>query len=768
MSEKQARPKDFLRALVAEDLASGKYQSVVTRFPPEPNGFLHIGHAKAITVDFQLALENPGGRCHLRFDDTNPVTEDPRYVKSIQEDIRWLGYDWGKHLYYASDYYPRFYEDALRLIEMGKAYICDLSEEEFRECRGTVDGPGKESPYRDRSAAESKDLLERMNQGEFPEGSRVLRAKIDMTNPNMKMRDPPMYRIKLAHHFRTGDTWKIYPIYDFAHPLSDCYEGVTHSLCSLEFENNRELYDWYLDTLGYSPRPYQTEFARLKLGYTVMSKRKLLRLVEEKFVSGWDDPRMPTIAGLRRRGVTPDAIRSFIQGVGVAKANSVVDIAQFEYAIRDDLNHKAPRVMAVLDPLKVTITNYPEDHSEEFDVPHWPHDVPKEGSRSVPFSREIFIERSDFSLDPPKGFRRLSVGKEVRLRYAYFLKCVEACQDSEGNVTELKCTYDPDTKGGDAPDGRKVQGTIHWVDAASSFEASVRVFDRLFLDDAPDTGKGDHFLEVLNPKSLVVQNGCRLERSLASATSEDHFQFERLGYFVVDSELHSAKKPVFNRVVALKDSWARKQAAPKDVSQTAAPESPKPNVPQEARDYASELDETSKARFLHLTEKMGLGEETARVLCEPGCTSELFDEAIAAGAEAEPTANLIANTLVRLLKENEVTEVPFQGAALAELIALETEGKLSRKASREVLAGMMAGEGSPASIMEAKGLSLLSDPQEIASLVEAVLTKNPEKVATYKAGKTGLRGFFVGQIMKASQGRADPKLVQKILSEKLS
>ncbi len=546
---------NFIRDIVEADLAAGKHGGrVVTRFPPEPNGYLHIGHAKSIVLNFSLARDF-GGVCHLRFDDTNPTTEDMEYVESIQRDIRWLGFDWGDKLFFASSYFERLYEDAVNLIRRGRAYVCSLSEEEVRAYRGTITQAGKNSPYRSRSVEENLDLFTRMRAGEFADGAHTLRAKIDMASPNMKMRDPPLYRIRRAHHFRTGDAWPIYPMYDYAHSLSDAYEGITHSICTLEFENNRELYDWCVAATEQPHVPHQYEFARLNLSYTVMSKRRLLTLVKGGDVAGWDDPRMPTLAGLRRRGVTPEAIRNLCERVGVAKANSTVEIAQLEYSIRDDLNTRAPRVMAVLHPLKVTVTNYPEGQSEELDAPLWPHDIPKEGSRKVPFCRELYIERDDFLEDPPKKYFRLAPGREVRLRYAYFLRCEEVVKNENGEVVELRCTYDPATKGGDAPDGRKVKGTIHWVSAPHAIDAQVRVYDRLFQNERPDQAEGD-FRSYLNPHSLEVVQA-KLESSLQHAEAGQHFQFERHGYFVADQLDSKPKAPVFNRTVALKDSWAK-------------------------------------------------------------------------------------------------------------------------------------------------------------------------------------------------------------------
>ena len=547
---------DFIRQIIADDLASGKHNTVVTRFPPEPNGYLHIGHAKSITLNFGVANEVPGGRCHLRFDDSNPETEDMEYVEAIKRDVKWLGYDWGDYLFHASDYFEELYSFAVHLIKTGKAYVCSLTEDEIRKYRGTVTQAGIASPYRERPAEENQDLFTRMRAGEFTDGEHVLRAKIDMAASNMKMRDPLLYRIRHAPHYRTGSDWCIYPMYDFTHSLSDAIENITHSLCTLEFENNRELYDWIIDNVPTPSKPRQIEFARLNLNYTVMSKRKLVDIVDGGHASGWDDPRMPTIAGLRRRGVTPEAIRGFCNRIGVAKANSVVDVALLEHSIRDDLNTKTPRVMGVLDPVKLVIVNFPEDQVEEFDAPYFPDDPPKMGTRKVPFGRELYIERADFMEDPPKKFFRLAPGREVRLRWAYFVTCVDVVKDEDGNVVELHCTYDPETKGGNAPDGRRVKGTIHWVSAVHALEAEVRLYDRLFTESNPDADKDVEFVEYLNPHSLDVVSA-RVEPSLAQAMPGDRFQFERTGYFIADSEDHREGKPVFNRIVPLRDSWKK-------------------------------------------------------------------------------------------------------------------------------------------------------------------------------------------------------------------
>ncbi|HXK58432.1 MAG TPA: glutamine--tRNA ligase/YqeY domain fusion protein [Acidobacteriota bacterium] len=545
---------DFIREIIRRDLESNKYGGRVhTRFPPEPNGYLHIGHAKSICLNFGLAAEF-GGKCNLRFDDTNPTKEDVEYVESIMEDVRWLGFDWEDRLFYASDYFEQLYQFAIQLIKKGKAYVDDLSAEEIREYRGTLTEPGKESPYRSRSVEENLELFEAMRAGKFEDGSRVLRAKIDMASPNLNMRDPVIYRIRRATHHRTGDAWCIYPMYDFAHGFSDSIEGITHSICTLEFEDHRPLYDWFLDQVN-AYHPQQIEFARLNLSYTVLSKRKLLQLVQEGVVSGWDDPRMPTISGLRRRGYTPEAIRSFCEVIGVAKRDAIVDIGLLEHAIREDLNRRAPRVMAVLRPLKLVIDNYPEGQVEELDAINNPED-PTSGMRKVPFSRVLYIEQDDFRETPPPKYYRLSPGREVRLRYAYFVKCTDVVKDENGEIIEVHCTYDPTTRGGDAPDGRKVKATIHWVSAEHSFPAEVRLYDRLFTKPNPEEGGAD-FRESLNPNSLEVLKDCRVEPSLAGVAPGSRFQFERLGYFCTDSVDSRPDALVFNRTVQLRDTWAK-------------------------------------------------------------------------------------------------------------------------------------------------------------------------------------------------------------------
>lgn len=552
-----SKTPNFIRDIVAQDVAEGKFGGrVVTRFPPEPNGYLHIGHAKAICLDFGIAAEF-GGRCHLRFDDTNPTKEEAEYVQAIMEDVRWLGFDWGEHLYFASDYFEQLYEWAVELIKKGLAYVDDLSPDEIREYRGTLTEPGRESPYRNRSVEENLDLFARMRAGEFEEGTKTLRAKIDMASPNLNLRDPVMYRIRKTPHYRTGDKWCIYPTYDWAHGQSDSIEGITHSLCTLEYEDHRPLYDWFLDALGIH-HPRQIEFARLNLSHTVLSKRKLIQLVNEGRVAGWDDPRMPTLAGLRRRGYTPEAIRDFCERIGVTKAENLVDIALLEHCVRDDLNRRAPRVMGVLRPLKVVIENYPEGQVEWLEAINNPED-PSMGTRLVPFSRELWIERDDFREVPPPKYYRLSPGTEVRLRYAYFIKCVGMVKDERtGEVVEVRCTYDPATRGGDAPDGRKVKSTIHWVSVPHALQAEVRLYDHLFLTPRPD--EDEDWKASLNPNSLERLTDCRIEPSVRGAPPGTRYQFERVGYFCVDPD-STPERLVFNRTVSLRDTWAKIEKA---------------------------------------------------------------------------------------------------------------------------------------------------------------------------------------------------------------
>ncbi|MFO0756092.1 MAG: glutamine--tRNA ligase/YqeY domain fusion protein [Byssovorax sp.] len=756
---------NFIREIIEADNQSGKYGGrVVTRFPPEPNGYLHIGHAKSICLNFGLAIEF-GGACHLRFDDTNPTTEDIEYVESIQRDVKWLGFDWKDKLFFASDYYERLYQFAEQLIKSGKAYVCSLSEEEVRAYRGSAFEPGKDSPYRGRSVDENLDLFRRMRAGEFPDGAHVLRAKIDMSHANMKMRDPPIYRIRHAHHYRTGDAWCIYPLYDFTHCLSDWIEGITHSICTLEFENNRELYDWFLAAVEVPNRPEQTEFARLNLTYTLMSKRKLLDLVERKFVSGWDDPRMPTIAGLRRRGYTAEALRELCDRIGVAKNNSIVDVALLEHVLREDLNQRAPRVLCVLRPLEVVIDNYPEGEVEELDAPYFPPDVPKEGSRKLPFSKTIYIERDDFLEDPPKDFYRLSPGKEVRLRYAYVIRCTSVEKDPQtGEIVRLHCSYDPATRGDTGKDARKIKGTIHWVSAAHALDAEVRLYDRLFLTEAPGSS-GDDIAAELNPASLVTIKAAKIEPSLASAKALDRFQFERQGFFCVDSVDAKEGALVFNRTVPLKDTWAKiSKAAAAPVS---APEKPraKADAPKAEAPKAEKAVELS-AEAIALRDAHGLSADDARILAGEPLLLACFTAAIAAHPSPKTVAKWVVNEVRRVSKSG-AKDLPFTGAALGELVALVDAGTLSATLAKDVFEELSTKGGSPKAIVERRGLSQIADDGALGAAVEAVLAENADAVGRYKAGNPNLLGAFVGMVMKKTGGKANPKRVQELLKQKL-
>ncbi len=774
-----APPSDFIRALVIRDNETGRWGGkVATRFPPEPNGYPHIGHAKSICLNFGVAAQF-GGTCNLRFDDTNPTTEDMEYVHAIERDVRWLGFDWGDREFFASDYFEQLYQHAVHLIETGKAYVDSSNEEEIREYRGTITEPGRPSPYRDRSVAENLDLFARMRAGEFPDGSLVLRGKIDMAAKNMLMRDPILYRIlRDAHHYRTGDAWKIYPMYDFTHCLSDSIEGITHSLCTLEFENNRELYDWVLDNTAVECHPQQTEFARLKLSHTVVSKRKLLQLVQEGHVSGWDDPRMPTLSALRRRGYTPESIRSFCDIVGVAKTYNIIDIAQLEFSIRDDLNRQVPRVLGVLRPLKVVIENYPEDRVEELEAPYYPHDVPKEGSRRLPFSREIYIERDDFHEDPPEGFFRLAPGREVRLRYAYLVTCTGVVRDPEtGEVAELRCRYDPATRGGDAPDGRKVRGTLHWVSAEHSLPAEVRLYDRLFLHEDPDGQEAD-FKTFLNPQSLEILTGCRIEPSVAGAGAGDRFQFERQGYFAVDPD-STGKELIFNRTVTLRDSWAKITGAAEHARRsTEAAEKAARKAAVKARQRRHSMAETpaedrpltpeQQAVYDRYLSELGLPESDARLIAQDLALRTFFARALEVSDQPKTIANWIVNELLRELKGRKVKDLAADGSHLGELVNLIAGDTISGKIAKDVFAEMVATGERPRAIVAARGLEQLTGASDLEPLVERVLDSHRDKVAEYRAGKTALLGFFIGQVMSASRGRANPGQVRELLSQRLA
>jgi glutaminyl-tRNA synthetase len=778
-------PTNFIRNMIDEQLEQGLHDEIVTRFPPEPNGYLHIGHAKSIVLNFGIANDYDG-RCHLRFDDTNPLTEDTEYVESMKEDIKWLGYDWGEHLYFASDYFERMYELAEKLVKKGKAYVDSLSTEEIREYRGSLSEPGTPSPYRDRSVEENLEMLRKMRAGEYEDGEHVLRAKIDMENPNILMRDPLIYRIRHATHHNTGDEWCIYPMYDYAHCLEDAFENITHSLCTLEFENNRELYDWFIEETEVEANPRQTEFARLSLNYTIMSKRKLRRLVEEGHVAGWDDPRMPTLAGLRRRGVPPAAIRNFMNMIGVAKANSTVDFRNFEYAIRDYLNMRAPRVLSVLDPVKVVVENYPEDKVEWLDADYYPRDVPKEDTRKVPFTRELYIERDDFREDPPEGFYRLSPGAEVRLRYGYFITCEEVVKDEDGNVTELICSYDPETRGGDAPDGRNPDGTIHWVSATESVPVEVRAYDRLFNVPHPDAEEGVDFVENLNPDSLILYTNAHIEPSVLEDDEELRYQFERQGYFWRDPVVSTPDEVVFNQIVPLKDTWARKEkerrkaeqerrAREKAEQKRKAKEGNKKDKPNKKpasyeRDMAREEHPELAARLEAYQEDFGLDYDDADLLSGSFAAAEFYEGVLDDYDSPDTVAKWIVNEMRPELKEHGIEgieEADLDASEIATLIEMFDQDRITNQISREVLAKMIETGKDPETIVDEEGLERITDESSLEPVIEDVMAEQSDNVDAYAGGKTQLFGFFIGQVMQKTGGTADPGLVRSLLQKML-
>ena len=727
--------KSFIHEIVEADLKSGRYDGIVTRFPPEPNGYLHIGHAKSIALNFGLARDYRGV-FHLRFDDSNPATEDPEYVESIQRDARWLGADWGDKLYFASDYFDRLYEYACELIRMGKAYVCSLSEEEVRAYRGTISEAGRPSPGRGRTIEENLDLFRRMKDGEFPDGAHTLRAAIDMASPNMKMRDPPLYRIRHHRHYRQGDRWSIYPLYDFIHCLSDSIEGITHSICTLEFENNRELYDWILDTLKVTSRPHQYEFARLNLTYTVLSKRKLLQLVGEGHVSGWDDPRMPTVAAFRRRGVRPEALRAFCERIGVAKNNSTVDVALLEHAIRDDLDAIAPRVMGVLDPLEVVIETWPEGEVETLTAPSFPPELGLPGSRRVPMSRTIFIERDDFMEEPAPKYHRLSPGREVRLRNAYVIRCEQVVKDATGRVVQLRCSHDPGSRGGA---GAKVKGIIHWVSAAHAVPAEVRLYDRLFKVERPGEGDVD-FLTELNPDSLTVRREARLEPSMAEAVPGHRVQLERHGFFAVDPIDSRPGALVLNRIVSLKDSWARASAGPR--AEAPPPRAEPKAAPVEAR-----------ARDL---------------IAEDPALAALVRAALAVCSDERLVRSWATNELQGALRGRSLDSIPLDGGRFGALVALVAQSAIGGTSAKEVLDEMLETGAAPDAIVERRGLRQVSDAGAIGALVDRILAAHPEEVQRFRAGEKKLQGFLLGQVMRESGAKANPKVVAQLLGERLA
>ena len=744
--------KNFLRTIVEEDLKSGKYKEIVTRFPPEPNGFPHIGHAKSIFINFGIARDYDG-HCNLRMDDTNPTKEDTQYVEALKDAVEWLGYDFDNNIRFTSDYFPKLYDYAVELIKMGKAYVDSLTEEEIREYRGTVTEAGKRSKYAQRTVEANLDLFQRMKKGEFKDGEHVLRAKIDMSAANMKMRDPLLYRIRHAHHFRSGDEWSIYPMYDFAHCLSDYIEGISHSICTLEFENNRDIYDWVLDTLGLKvSRPYQHEFARLGINYTVMSKRKLLELVESGQVSGWDDPRLPTIAGYKRKGYTPESILNFCDSVGIAKANSMVDVAQLEFCIRDDLNTKVPRVMCVLDPLKVTIENY--EGSEEIDASYYPDDVPKEGSRKLPFSREIYIERDDFMENPPKGYYRLTPEQPVRLKHAYIISCKEVIKDANGKIIEIKAKYNPESKSGLDSSGIKVKSAIQWVSAKEAKEVEVRLYDRLFSTEAPEG------MEDLNPNSLQVIKNALIEPAVITGRPDERFQFERHGYFYADPIDYTDENPVFNKIVGLKDSWTKKT--------TATESTPKPQAKKVQIDGdVVPMSDVEQTLFKNYTDELGLNSEVANTLARDEKLSSFYEESLSVLNSPVSLANIVTNEVARELKEKQLDELKFTPKQIAELVKIVDNGTISNNIAKQVFEEMAKSGENPSVIVESKGLVQISDPAKILPIIDEIIAKNPDNVAKFKAGNSKLLGFFVGQVLKTTGGKANPQVVNELVTQKL-
>ena len=767
-----AERNDFIRDIIDDDLRAGRHQQVATRFPPEPNGYLHIGHAKSICLNFGLARDY-GGTCNLRYDDTNPAKEDVEYVESIERDVRWLGFE-PTAVLFSADYFPRMYELAERLVRDGKAYVCDLSDEQIKDHRGTLSEPGRPSPFRERSVDENLDLLRRMKAGELPDGARTLRAKIDMASANMKMRDPLLYRIRHAHHHRTGDQWCIYPMYDYAHPLEDAIEGITHSICTLEFENNRELYDWVLEHTGpWTPRPHQYEFARLVLDYTIMSKRKLLALVTGNLVRAWDDPRMPTIAGMRRRGYSPEAIRAFADMIGVAKANSNVDIGKLEYCVRDELNRNAPRVMGVVRPIELELVGLPA--GETLDAPYFPADVGKPGSRPLAISNRVFIERDDWRDDPPKDYQRLAPGRTVRLRYAYCISDAEVTErDPSGAVSRLRANVLPDTRGGKNPDdGRKVAGVIHWVDVATSIPAELRLYNRLFAVAKPEEGGAD-FLTHLAPDSLETVFAARLEASLATAAVGSRWQLERVGYFIIDQDARPGAL-VANRIVTLRDSYLEKKpelkAEPKaddgDKKENArAKTRPKSKSPAEYRAEARARDGELAAAHDEIAALGGVTPEQADLLTGDLETSAFFKAAIRKAGHPEVAAKWMINELPRALAGKKLAEVGFDAERFAEFVEAVATGVVPGPAGKAALAEMVKTGKRFAEIEKAEAAGVVASPTEIADVVAKVIEANPGKVAEYRSGKKGLIGFFVGQAVKAAPN-VDPKDIREQLQQRL-
>ncbi len=745
------RKLDFIRELVEADNASGRFGGrVQTRFPPEPNGYAHIGHCKAICVDYGIARDYDGV-CFLRLDDTNPTTEDMEFVEAMKRDVEWLGFEVGDRIRFASDYFDQIYAFAERMVEEGRAYVDSSSEAEIRECRGTVTEAGRPTAYRDRSVAENLDLLRRMKAGEFPDGAHVLRFKGDLAASNMKLRDPLMYRIRHAHHFRTGDAWCIYPMYDWAHGLSDAIEGVTHSICTLEFQDNRALYDLFVDAVGFAEPPYQTEMARLAITHVHLSKRKLIALVDEGHVRGWDDPRMPTLAGYRRRGVRPEALVKFVEDAGIAKTNATVEIQVLEGAIRDDLDPLVPRVMAVLDPLPLVLDNWGEEEVDVLEAPLYPHDVPLEGSRAVSFGKTILLDRSDFAETPPKKWKRLTVGGEVRLRYAYIVRCTGVERDADGNVVALRGTVDRDSRGGRPKDGRKIPGTLQWVSAAHGLPAEVRLYDHLY--GVPHPGAAEDWRSELNPESEVVKQAV-IEPFIAEGPAGSRYQFERLGYFSRDI-VDGVDALVYNRIVPLKDTFARKPPAPAP----AASKKPAPAPAPAARTVAPAAQALADAH--------GMSTDDAGVLVEDAALMRFFEEATAAGGDGKGVAALLVNELRGRLDGADPADSRVTPAALADVARLQADGTINSTVARDLMVVLVEEGGDPSAIVRARGWAAITDPAALEALVDGVLDQHPDELAAFRGGKTKLQGFFVGQVMRASGGKADPQALKQVLFAKL-
>jgi glutaminyl-tRNA synthetase len=751
-----ARRSNFLTDIIDADLAAGRHTKVVTRFPPEPNGYLHIGHSKSILLNFGLA-EQYHGVCHLRMDDTNPVAEDIDYVRSIQHDVEWLGGKWDGEVRFASDYFPRMYELAERLVQEGKAYVDSQDVEEMRKNRGDFGRHGVNSQYRERSIAENLDLLRRMKAGEFADGSHVLRAKIDMTHPNILMRDPLIYRIRHAHHHRSGDTWCIYPMYDYAHPLEDAIEGITHSICTLEFETNRELYDWFLDQTGpWQTRPRQYEFARLALGYTVMSKRKLLQLVQDKRVSGWDDPRMPTVAGMRRRGVTPEALRDFADRIGVAKNNSLVDIGKLEFSIRQDLEKQCPRALAVLKPLTVTLTNWPDDMVQQLDLPWWPNDQSK-GTRKVPFSKHLYIDRDDFSADPPADWRRLAVGREVRLQGAYFVRCDGVERNPQGEVTGLRCSVDLHSRGGEAQDGRQPAATLHWVDARHSLAAEVRLYDRLFSVELPD-GEGD-FLQHLNSDSLQLVQA-RIEPALAEGP--ERVQFVRVGYFFRDAKDSQPGAPVWNQTISLKDSWTKTAQPARGAKAKAAAPATQPAAP--ATDWAALVAGNPILQALQTRYNLEVS-ALGRLAHDPARLA-FFAAAVEVASDGPLTLRLVQNDLAGALAGAAISSLPFDAKAFGRVVADIAAGKLSPGSAKQLLPAWVKRGGDADSLVAELGLGAGVQGDALSEALANVLHAHAAEVARYRQGEIKLLAVLLGILMRQAKG-CDPQAARSALLAQL-